>query len=139
MKILTGLLHSPEGEAAIAAAVEEARERGGELHLVTFLKTPHDPQGSQRFSTDLQGVLDRAEAEAAPLRAEGLTVRVHAPRGSHAPSEAILQFAAEERVDLIVIGMRRRSRVSKMVLGSNAQDILLGADAAVLAVKPVHE
>jgi nucleotide-binding universal stress UspA family protein len=138
MKILTGLLHSPEGDAAIAAAVREARERGAELHLVTFLTTPHDPQGSQRFSKDLQGVLDAAEIEAAPLREEGLRVKVHAPRGTHAPSEAILQVAAEERVDLIVIGMRRRSRVGKIVLGSNAQDILLGAEAAVLAVKPTH-
>jgi nucleotide-binding universal stress UspA family protein len=34
--------------------------------------------------------------------------------------------------------MRRRSRVGKIVLGSNAQDILLGAEAAVLAVKPTH-
>jgi nucleotide-binding universal stress UspA family protein len=38
-------------------------------------------------------------------------------------------------VDLIVIGMRRRSRVGKLLLGSTAQDVLLGADCAVLAVR----
>jgi nucleotide-binding universal stress UspA family protein len=46
-----------------------------------------------------------------------------------------VEFANDEGIDLIVIGVRRRSPVGKLVLGSNAQDILLRADCPVLAVK----
>ena len=37
--------------------------------------------------------------------------------------------------DLLVIGLRRRSRVGKLVLGSVSQELLLGSSTAVLAVK----
>jgi len=43
--------------------------------------------------------------------------------------------ANETDADLIVIGLRRRTPVGKLILGSNAQRILLDAPCAVLAVK----
>jgi nucleotide-binding universal stress UspA family protein len=52
------------------------------------------------------------------------------------PAEDVVTVAKEAGAELIVIGLRRRSPVGKLVLGSNAQDILLQADCAVLAVKP---
>jgi nucleotide-binding universal stress UspA family protein len=51
------------------------------------------------------------------------------------PSEDLVAFAEEVNAELLVIGIRRRSPVGKLVLGSNAQDILLRAECAVLAVK----
>lgn len=41
--------------------------------------------------------------------------------------------------DLIIIGLRRRSPLGKVLLGSNAQDILLDAPCPVLAVKPSYD
>jgi nucleotide-binding universal stress UspA family protein len=52
-----------------------------------------------------------------------------------APAEEILSVAAEVDADLIVIGVRRRSPLGKLVTGSTAQQILLDATCAVLAVK----
>jgi nucleotide-binding universal stress UspA family protein len=48
-----------------------------------------------------------------------------------------LQIAAADRTDaeFIVIGLRRRSPVGKLLLGSNAQRVLLDASCPVLAVK----
>ncbi|MFA9430246.1 universal stress protein [Egicoccus sp. AB-alg2] len=135
MKVLVGVLDTPEGRAAVDAAADEVRRRDGELHLVVHVASPNDAQASRSFATDLEAARARAEAVAGPLRASGLVATVHAPVDTATPAEAILQVADEQDVDLIVLGLRRRSRVGKLVLGSNAQDVLLGAPVAVLAVK----
>nr|MBA2445949.1 universal stress protein [Nocardioidaceae bacterium] len=51
------------------------------------------------------------------------------------PAEDLINLASELSADLIVIGLRRRSPVGKLILGSNAQRILLDAPCPVLAVK----
>jgi nucleotide-binding universal stress UspA family protein len=47
----------------------------------------------------------------------------------------ILRIAREANASVIVIGLRQRSAVGKLILGSTAQRILLDADRPVLAVK----
>ena len=51
------------------------------------------------------------------------------------PAEDLIAVAEEVAADVIVIGLRRRSPVGKLILGSNAQRILLDAPCPVLAVK----
>lgn len=61
-------------------------------------------------------------------------VILHPVRGHHATAE-VLDAAEEHQADLIVIGLRRRSPIGKLFLGSTAQRILLEADCPVVAVK----
>lgn len=136
MKVLVGALESPEGRAALDAAAAEARLRQAELLLAVHVASTNDAQTGRSYATTRQAALAAAEALAQRWRDEGIQVTVHAPADTSTPSEAILQIAERAAVDLVVIGVRRRSRVGKLVLGSNAQDILLGAAAPVLAVKP---
>ena len=51
------------------------------------------------------------------------------------PAEDLISLAETNSADLLVIGLRRRSPVGKLILGSNAQRILLDAPCPVLAVK----
>ena len=51
------------------------------------------------------------------------------------PAEDLIAAAEESDADVIVIGLRRRTPVGKLILGSNAQRILLDAPCPVLAVK----
>lgn len=136
MKIVVGALRSPEGEAALTAAADEAALRRGQVLLVGYVPTSLDQQASRRYEQDRRAAEASVEELAERLRARGIEPSIHLPVGADSPAEAILQVARDEDADLVVIGVRRRSRVGKLVLGSNAQDILLGARAAVLAVKP---
>ena len=69
------------------------------------------------------------------LTAEGLSFETrHYVRGND-PAEDILQVAEDEAAGLIVIGLRQRSRTGKMLLGSNAHDILMHAPCPVLSVR----
>ena len=49
-------------------------------------------------------------------------------------SDELLDLAGELDAELIVIGLRRRSAVGKLLLGSAAQNVLLNATVPVLAV-----
>ena len=50
-------------------------------------------------------------------------------------SEDLIAVAEDTEAELIVIGLRRRTPVGKLILGSNAQRVLLDAPCPVLAVK----
>jgi len=77
----------------------------------------------------------RFEELTADLEASGVAYELIEYARGNSPAEDLLAVARERDADLIVIGIRRRSPVGKLVLGSNAQDVLLEADCPVLAVK----
>ncbi len=50
--------------------------------------------------------------------------------------EHLLSIARENQVDEIIVGIKNRSKVGKVLLGSVAQFLILNADCPVVAVKP---
>lgn len=127
-RIVVGVLRSPEGRAALDAAIAEAeRSVDAELVVVHSLR-PGDPVRARESQEELELISDE-------LRERDLDFRVVEFARGLSPAEDLLQAAEDEAADLIVIGVRRRSPVGKLVLGSAAQDVLLRADCAVLAVK----
>jgi nucleotide-binding universal stress UspA family protein len=134
MRIVTGFLRSPEGRAALQRAIEEARLRDAELLVV------HSARGGQHEQIDeVRRYREEFERLEAQLADAGVTYRLKEFVRGNAQSEDLLQVAKDEDADLIVLGLRRRSPVGKLVMGSNAQDVLLNADCAVLAVKAEAE
>jgi nucleotide-binding universal stress UspA family protein len=133
VKIVVGYIRSAEGQAALERAIEEAQLHDGELIVV------HSMRGGARDEAE-ETIAYRSELEEIEERLKGLGV-VHQirelVRGKPA-GEDLAEFANEEGAELVVIGLRRRSPVGKLVLGSNAQDVLLQADCPVLAVKAKH-
>ncbi len=124
--VVLGYVDKPEGEAALAASISEARLREADLVVVNAHRARHDKEaGGQSELDDV-----RARVEAA-----GVTVDVRHPETGLEASEDLLAIADEVDAELIVIGLRRRTPVGKLILGSNAQRILLDAHCPVLAVK----
>jgi nucleotide-binding universal stress UspA family protein len=130
MKIVVGFIRSAEGTAALERAIEETRLRQGELIVV------HSMEGGDK--EDAEEVLEyREELERVEqqLKDLGIPHEIHEFVRGQTPSEDLVQCATDLGAELIVIGLRRRSTVGKLLLGSNAQEILLDAKCPVLAVK----
>ena len=126
--IVVGWTPDEYGEAALARAVEEAKLREG--HIVVVNATRGDALVDERYADSDQ--LARLSDE---LAGSGIQVDVRRSRGADV-GDQVLEVADEVSADLIVIGLRRRSPVGKLLMGSVAQRILLGAECAVTAVKP---
>jgi nucleotide-binding universal stress UspA family protein len=91
-----------------------------------------DPDDTLRFETALEGVRGR-------LVEAGVNVEVRQLVRGKEPAEDLIEAAESSHAELIVIGLRRRTPVGKLILGSNAQRILLDATCPVLAVKATSQ
>ena len=128
MAIIVGYVPAPEGVAALDTAIEEALRRGRRLVVVNSSRGESlvDP----RFATTADwDSVDRRLAES------GVEHELARPVAGRDAAEQILALARDLNAELIVIGLRRRTPVGKLILGSPAQTILLQADCPVLAVK----
>lgn len=128
MNVVVGYVPTPEGEEALNHAIEEVRRRDARLVLVNTSRG--DALVDERYA-------DEAQLGAVISRLAGSSVAyevVHAVSGREAHEE-ILSVAKERRAELVVIGLRRRSAVGKLIMGSTAQRVLLEAPCPVLAVK----
>ena len=133
MRIVVGFIRSSEGQAALDRAIEEAQLRQGELIVV------HSMEGGDK--EDAEEVLAyREELEMVEQRLTDLGVphEIHEFVRGQTPSEDVIQCAVDQEAELIVIGLRRRSTVGKLLLGSNAAEILLDAQCPVLTVKATY-
>jgi nucleotide-binding universal stress UspA family protein len=129
MTVLVGYVPTPEGEAALAAALGEAQRRGEQLLLL------NSPRGGAPVSTDVAAE-ETVRDIAARAQAAGVEIEVRQTPHSGDAADEVLRVAQEADASVIVIGMRKRSPVGKLLMGSSAQRILLDADRPVLAVKP---
>jgi nucleotide-binding universal stress UspA family protein len=128
--VVLGYVPKPEGEAALSASIAEAQLRGADLVVVNSHRSHHhgDDEADRRILAELDEV--RARVQEA-----GIAVDVRHPETSLEAAEDLLAIVDEVGAELVVIGLRRRTPVGKLILGSNAQRILLDAHCPVLAVK----
>lgn len=126
--IVVGYSPTPRAEAALRRAIAEATHH--DARLVVVNGSTGDRYTDPSFASE--GDLARVRRQ---LDEAGVTYDVRQPvRGNDGAAE-VLATADEEAADLIVIGLSRRSAVGKLLMGSTAQRILIGADCDVLAVK----
>jgi nucleotide-binding universal stress UspA family protein len=128
--VIVGFVDSPEGKAALEAAIEEVGRRQAKLILVNSAHGGRHEDGEH-----VLGMRDAVEAARLEILGRGVEVEVLEFARGKEPTEDLLEVARERDADVIVIGLRRRSAVGKVLLGSNSQSILLEADCPVLAVK----
>ena len=128
MTVVVGYIPDQFGEAALAAGIEEAGRRGTDLVVVNA--TRGDALVDRRYV----GETGLAELQG-KLADVGVPSEVRQAMGADVARE-IVRIAAETDADVIVIGLRHRTPVGKLIMGSVAQQVLLEAPCWVIAVKP---
>lgn len=140
-KILVPLDGSTLAERAITQADEIARATGAEVILLQVVQAPlaKVPEAGQAEEDNaIKEIAAGARAYlamvASRVSADGAKVRFEVLAG--APATGILGFAHKEDVDLIVMSTHGRSGLSRLVMGSVAEKVMLTTRRPVLLVKP---
>lgn len=126
--IVIGYSADPFGRAALEHGISEAKLR--QTNLLVVNSTSGDAYADPRFAQE--GEVHDVEAH---LSECGVDYELTQPVGVDAVAE-LLKAMDRDDAELLVIGIRHRSPVGKLLLGSVAQRLLLECPKPVLGVKP---
>ncbi|MHA7280451.1 universal stress protein [Arthrobacter sp. MDT2-2] len=126
--IVVGYVPNALGDAAVTEAVEEARRRNAELVVINTTRADRLVNPAYADSADVSKLEEM-------LNATGVRYSVRHSISEATAAEEVVDTAEELDAELIVIGLRHRTPVGKLIMGSTAQNILLSARCNVLAVK----
>ena len=130
MKILVGYDGTNAAKEAIALAEQHARVFGATIILVySMVGGPEVPRkdfetAENSLEQEKNVLIDKKISCDAIMSVQGLEA-----------GEDLVRLADERKADEIIIGVRRRSRVGKLIFGSTAQYVILNATCPVVTVK----
>ena len=130
MKIVVGYDGSDEAKVALKVAKKHARAFDGKIYVVTSLVGGTGERAKDIFEAkrNLEDAIKSVEMDGIPCE-EHLLIR------GMDPGEDLVQFAEDHDADEIIIGVIKKSKVQKFLLGSNAQYVILHSPCMVIAVK----
>ena len=130
MKILVAYNGTKESEAALEVAQTQAGIYNAKLVVVSSSEG-----GKGEKIEDINKIKQDLERIQQDISKDGLECEVEQLARGLTPGEDIVLYAAENEIDQIYVGIRKKSRTSKLILGSTAQFIILKSKCPVTSVK----
>jgi nucleotide-binding universal stress UspA family protein len=130
MKIVVGYDGSDAANEALNVAKKHARAFDGRIYVITSLVG-----GTEESAEEIIKVRSQLENAVKSIQKEGIPCEEHLLIRGMEPGEDIVQFAEDHQADEIIIGVIKKSKVQKFLLGSNAQYVILHSPCMVIAVK----
>lgn len=129
MKFLLGFNGSEEARAALALARNHAEIFQAKVYIITSMVggRGEKPEEIGKRTRDL------AFAEQF-LKEKGVQCETFQLARGLSPGEDMVSFAEEHDIDQIYVGIEKKSRTQKIILGSTAQYIILKAPCPVVSV-----
>jgi nucleotide-binding universal stress UspA family protein len=130
MRILVGYDGSSSSKEALKVARKHALAFKGEVDVITSMEK--GTESEQQSIEDAERGLEWAKSM---FTDNGISCKTHLLIRGMAPGEDIVEFGRENSVDEIIVGVKRRSKVGKLLMGSTAQFVILHATCPVVSVK----
>ena len=130
MKFMVCYENSVESKDLVEEAQRHAARWGAEIKVVTVL-TRFEPIKHEKLAKMEEKLEQEIKALFAGVEVP-YTVQLHVDDVE--AGEKIVTIAERNRVDLIFLGIKKRSRVGKLLFGSNAQHVILNAPCPVISL-----
>lgn len=131
MKIVVGYDGSNVAKDALKLAFDKVNKYGGQVDVIRSVLQSHTlkyeeiRRYEQALETEVREICDDGSVEC----------KTHVIVTHQTAGEAMVEFAKDHQSEEIIIGIRRRSKVGKLVFGSTAQHVILNASCPVLTIK----
>jgi nucleotide-binding universal stress UspA family protein len=131
---MTKILVGYDGSGASKDATNTARKYAAALEAIVDIVTSmvKGTEGEQKEILQAERGLEYAKSI---FTAENIASETHLLIRGLSPGEDLVRFAKENDVDLMVVGVKRRSKVGKLLMGSTAQFVIIKAPCPVLSIK----
>jgi nucleotide-binding universal stress UspA family protein len=130
MKILIGYDGSNSAKEALNLAKFHAQSFGATVDVVTSME-----KGTENQREEIEQAERGLQWAKSLFDENGITCSTHLLIRGLNPGEDIVEFAEENNIDEILVGVKRRSKVGKLLMGSTAQYVILNAKCPVVSVK----
>ncbi len=131
MKFMVCYNGSSESEEALRLALLHATVWGAALEVVMTIT--RDSPLKHSFIQEKEDKLEQDVAEV--VKGTDIPYQTQLIVGSLSAGEALVQFAKDEQIDQVFLGLEKKSRVDKLVFGSTAQYVILRAPCPVVTAK----
>jgi nucleotide-binding universal stress UspA family protein len=128
MTILLAYVPRPEGHTALEKSIALAKERNEYLIVVNVSAGGVGEDSSHADPQDVERVEQL-------LSVSGIRFEFKQYSGDQNPIDVLENLVASQQVSMLVIGLRKRSALGKMIMGSMAHDILMTISCPILTVK----
>jgi nucleotide-binding universal stress UspA family protein len=130
MKFLVGYTGSEESKAAMALARDYAKIFDAKVIVVTSMEggAGEKPEDISRAEANLKSATSFFEDT-------GVTFETQQLARGFSPGEDLVMFAEENDIDLMFVGIEKKSKTRKMLLGSTAQYVILKSPCPVVTAK----
>ncbi len=130
MKILVGYDGTNSAKEALNLAKTHAKLFNASVDVVTSMQ-----KGTEQQREEIEQAERGLEYAKSLFEDSEITCNTHLLIRGLSAGEDLVEFAAENQVDEIIVGVKRRSKVGKLLMGSTAQFVILQADCPVVSVK----
>ena len=139
MDIMVCYDDSPAAKEAVQIALTRAKTMKAAIHLVVSysgaLYDTSSEKDAQRVWKDVEKAEDALNEIKKSFDEEKIPCSIHVSVRNLEPGEDLVTYADENKIDEIIIGIQKTSKVGKLLFGSTAQYVILRAKCPVLTVK----
>ncbi len=136
MKILLALDNSEQAMKALGKAIGMAQKENAELTLMTvYPDFPEDEGGLKQATASLRQMAEKTTANG-KVEADkaGVAVKTQIEAG-YSAADNIVKYAANNHIDLIVMGHKSKTGMERLLIGSVAGKVVTYAPCSVLVVR----
>ena len=130
MKILVGYDGSNAAKDALLLAKKHAKAFEAKVFVLSSLEKGNEDQlpKIEQAERDLEYAKNFFEKD-------HISCETHLLIRGLSPGEDLIEFANENEIDEIIVGVKRRSNVGKLIFGSNARYVIMEANCPVVTIK----